>query len=112
MMDSIAKQLKLAVVLVTCLFVAGSAVFAATGPDVSVAVTNGVTEMSPGGTFIYTLTIVNPLPGGTASVANLVTTSFGTCSSCNPSNPTAPVLNTRKDVSTVNGLAATCHSRA
>ena len=55
----------------------------------------------------FTLTIDNPLPMNTASVANLVTTSVGTCSSCNPNNPTAPVLNTRKDVTSVNGIAAT-----
>jgi uncharacterized repeat protein (TIGR01451 family) len=37
-----------------------------------------------------------------------VTTSVGTCTpSCNPTNPTGPILNTAKLVSTVNGLAAT-----
>ena len=37
----------------------GGLAFAANGPDVGVAITNGVTSMLPGGTFIYTATVTN-----------------------------------------------------
>ncbi|MFM9426038.1 putative repeat protein (TIGR01451 family) [Variovorax sp. GrIS 2.14] len=55
----------------------------------------------------YRVTVLNPLPVGTTSIANSVTTSAGTCSSCTVSNPTASVLDTTKTLSKVNGAATT-----
>ena len=52
----------------------------------------------------YRVTVVNPLPVDTTTVANSVTTSFGTCSSCSVSNPTAAVLDTAKALDKVNGV--------
>ncbi len=66
---------------------------------VSVAANSSVTRT-------FTLT-VGTLPAGTQTVGNVVASSGGTCSSCNPNNPTAPVLNTTKVVTSVNGAAAT-----
>ena len=53
----------------------------------------------------YRVTMVNPLPAGTTTVANSVTTSTGTCSSCSVSNPTVAVLDTAKALVQVNGVA-------
>ena len=52
--------------------------------------TQSVTVGASGGTqsVTYTLKVNTPIPAGVSSIANLVTTSVGTCSSCNPSNPT------------------------
>ena len=55
----------------------------------------------------YRLTINSPLPANTLTIANSVTTSVGSCSSCTATNPTAPVLDTSKAVATVNGAPAT-----
>ncbi len=67
--------------------------------NVNVAANSSVTRT-------FTLT-VGTLPVGTLTVGNVVASSGGTCTSCNPNNPTVPVLNTTKVVSTVNGAAAT-----
>jgi uncharacterized repeat protein (TIGR01451 family) len=68
----------------------------------SVAVAAGATV-----TKEYTLTVNTPIPAGVTQIANVVTTSTGTCSSCTVSNPTPSVLNTVKTIASVNGVAAT-----
>ncbi len=45
--------------LMTALFLSAQPVFAASGPDISVSLTNGVSDVSPGGTYIYTATVSN-----------------------------------------------------
>jgi uncharacterized repeat protein (TIGR01451 family) len=82
----------------------GAAAGAACTQAISVAAGASVTKQ-------YTLTVVTPLPANTTTVANLVTSSGGTCSDCNPANPVGPLLDTVKHVSTVNGVAATASTQ-
>src|SRR6185295_16559357 len=67
------RMLRTALMTVLTLIISSSIASAASGPDVSVAVTNGVDEMSPGGTFIYTLTIVNNSDTNASNVASSLT---------------------------------------
>lgn len=54
----------------------------------------------------YTVTVASPLPANTSTVSNLVTSSTGTCSACNPSNPAAqPALRVVKS-STTSAISA------
>ena len=54
----------------------------------------------------YTVTVVKPLPKSTKTVANLATSSEGTCSDCHPVNPVAGNLSVSKVIGTVNGKPA------
>src|SRR5579862_3730757 len=56
--STLSRSVAIVAILATSILLTRSA-SAASGPDVSVALSNGVTDMSPGGTFIYTLTITN-----------------------------------------------------
>ena len=58
-------------------------------------------------TVTYTVTVANPLPSGTASIANTVTAPGSVCTSCSPTNATAAVLSTAKVLLTDNGNPAT-----
>ena len=78
----------------------GAAAGTACTQDVTVAAGASVTKS-------YTLTVVDPLPANTLTVANLVASSTGTCTDCNPINPVGPKLDTVKQIGTVNGSAAT-----
>ena len=55
----------------------------------------------------YTLTVNAPIPAGVEKIANVVTTSTGSCTSCTVENPTVPALSTVKQIVSVNGAAAT-----
>jgi uncharacterized repeat protein (TIGR01451 family) len=80
----------------------------ATGSVTGTACTQAVTvAANSSATRQYTLTVNSPLPANTTTIANSVTTSYGTCSSCSPTNPTVPVLATTKTIVSVNGTAAT-----
>jgi uncharacterized repeat protein (TIGR01451 family) len=54
----------------------------------------------------YTVTVDKPLAANVTTIANLATTTTGTCSDCEVENPTVPVLDTIKQVLTVNGAEA------
>ena len=54
----------------------------------------------------YTLTVSTPIPAGVTKIANVVTSTIGTCSSCTVENPTSPSLATVKEIVSVNGIGA------
>jgi uncharacterized repeat protein (TIGR01451 family) len=80
----------------------------ATGSKPGTSCTQSV-MVAAGGTVTktFTETVANPLPPGTTSVSNQLTTTTGTCSSCDPSNPTAGALDTVKTLATIAGAKAT-----
>ena len=80
----------------------------ANGAASGTACTQTVTVAAGATTLLgYRITVFNPLPVGTASIANSVTTSTGICSSCSVSNPTVAVLDTSKALVKVNGAVTT-----
>ena len=77
----------------------GSLVGTACNQTISVASLGSVTNL-------YTTAVVNPLPAGTTSVLNQVTSTGGSCSSCSPANPTGSILSTSKALISDNGKPA------
>jgi uncharacterized repeat protein (TIGR01451 family) len=78
------------------------------GAAVGTACTQTVVVSPAGGSTSVTFTVAvdKPLEAGVTKIANTVTTSNGTCSSCSVENPTAANLFVVKQVSTVNGQPA------